>query len=100
MILVRGVPSTLLSRVGMKVLRRDALMDPAMVPPERRVEALHDVRVDAVPLRPHLAVVDVKVARSTFSATFMLQCMVAMDMMVLDLGGYEFPQPTEPIQAD
>lgn len=30
----------------------------------------------------------------------MLQCMVAMDMMVLDLGGYELPQPAEPIRAE
>ena len=41
-----------------------------------------------------------KVARGTFSATFMLQCMVAMDMMVLDLNGYELPQPAEPIPAE
>lgn len=41
-----------------------------------------------------------KVARSTFSATFMLQCMVAMDMMALDLSGYELPQPAEPFPAE
>ena len=41
-----------------------------------------------------------KVARSTFSATFMLQCMVAMDMMALDLSGYELPQPAEPVRAE
>lgn len=30
----------------------------------------------------------------------MLQCMVAMDMMVLDLGSYELPQPVDPVRAE
>jgi hypothetical protein len=36
-----------------------------------------------------------KVARGTFSAMFLLQCMVAMDAMVMDLNAYELP-PLEP----
>jgi hypothetical protein len=32
-----------------------------------------------------------KVARGTFSATFLLQCLVALDVMAPDLKGYELP---------
>jgi hypothetical protein len=32
-----------------------------------------------------------KVARGTFSATFLLQCLVALDVMGLDLSSYELP---------
>lgn len=34
-----------------------------------------------------------KVARGTFSATFMLQCLVAMDVLVVDLPSYGLPNP-------
>jgi hypothetical protein len=33
-----------------------------------------------------------KVARGTFSATFLLQCLVALDVTGLDLGSYELPE--------
>lgn len=36
-----------------------------------------------------------KVARGTFSATFLLQCLVALDVMGLDLTGYELPAPPD-----
>jgi hypothetical protein len=36
-----------------------------------------------------------KVARGTFSATFLLQCLVALDVMGLDLKSYELPKSPE-----
>ncbi len=36
-----------------------------------------------------------KVARGTFSATFLLQCLVALDLKALDLSGYELPAPPD-----
>jgi hypothetical protein len=40
-----------------------------------------------------------KIARSTFSASFLLQCLVAMDHTTVDLGSYGIPKPATPVSA-
>jgi hypothetical protein len=37
-----------------------------------------------------------KVARGTFSAKFLLECLVALDVTALNLNGYELPAAPEP----
>jgi hypothetical protein len=41
-----------------------------------------------------------KVARGTFSATFLLQCLVALGVMGLDLSSYELPPASDPGAPD
>jgi hypothetical protein len=40
-----------------------------------------------------------KIARSTFSASFLLQCLVAMGITTPDLNSYGIPQPSSPVPA-
>lgn len=40
-----------------------------------------------------------KIARSTFSASFLLQCLVAMGHTAVDLNSYGTPEPAVPVSA-